>query len=47
MTIWGDLVRTLGNGLQSGEAAPLSISPGDWVVVTPLEERDGRLTPSS
>ncbi|WP_254523994.1 bifunctional RecB family nuclease/DEAD/DEAH box helicase [Natrinema caseinilyticum] len=42
-TIRGDVIRDVGHGTSSSNTAPLSISPGDWVVVTPLEEADGRL----
>jgi uncharacterized protein len=42
-SIRGDVVRDLGWGTTSVESAPLSISPGDWVVVTPLRREDGRL----
>jgi len=38
--IRGDVLRSFGNG----NASPLSISIGDWVVVTPLREANGRLS---
>ncbi len=38
-TIRGDVLREFGNRNRS----PLSISSGDWVVITPLEKEDGRL----
>jgi len=42
-TIRGDVIKDIGHGDGPIDGAPLSISPGDWVVVTPLEEEDGRL----
>ncbi|WP_128226158.1 DEAD/DEAH box helicase [Halobacteriaceae archaeon SHR40] len=41
-TIRGDIITNIGRG--SFGTGPLSISPGDWVVITPLEENDGQLT---
>jgi len=42
--IRGDVIDDLGRGMLNGGTAPLSISSGDWVVVTPVEEEDGHLT---